>query len=55
MQVRLPRRSRLVEAADGSVITFSAHVRLDSEVDLEYYQNQGILQTVLRKMASGAM
>jgi aconitate hydratase len=43
------------ESEDGKVVTFSARVRLDSEVDLEYYQNQGILQTVLRKMASGAM
>jgi aconitate hydratase len=43
------------EDDDGKVTTFQAHVRLDSAVDLEYYQNQGILQTVLRKMASGAM
>jgi aconitate hydratase len=43
------------EGDGGKVTTFQAHVRLDSAVDLEYYQNQGILQTVLRKMASGAM
>ncbi|MCA9737738.1 MAG: aconitate hydratase, partial [Gemmatimonadetes bacterium] len=42
-------------AEDGSVKTFDARVRLDSDVDVEYYQNGGILQTVLRKMASGAM
>ncbi|MEX2471853.1 MAG: aconitate hydratase [Gemmatimonadota bacterium] len=42
-------------AEDGKVTTFEATVRLDSDVDLEYYQNGGILQTVLRKMASGEM
>jgi aconitate hydratase len=42
-------------AEDGTVTTFEAKVRLDSDVDLEYYQNGGILQTVLRKMASGEM
>ncbi len=30
-------------------------MRLDSEVDVEYYLNGGILQTVLRKMARGEM
>jgi aconitate hydratase len=30
-------------------------VRLDSDVDLEYYRNGGILHTVLRKMAKGEM
>ena len=42
-------------AEDGSVVTFQAKARLDSDVDVEYYQNGGILQTVLRKMATGAM
>ncbi|MEZ4414811.1 MAG: aconitate hydratase AcnA [Gemmatimonadota bacterium] len=52
-----PRGTVQVQAQseDGSVTTFDARVRLDSDVDLEYYQNGGILQTVLRKMASGAM
>ncbi|MDH5589090.1 MAG: aconitate hydratase AcnA [Gemmatimonadota bacterium] len=40
---------------DGKEIRFSARVRLDSEVDVEYYLNGGILQTVLRKMAKGEM
>ncbi len=40
---------------DGSTVDFSAEVRLDSDVDLEYYQNGGILHTVLRKMATGKM
>ncbi len=37
-------------AADGSVKEFSARVRIDSPVELEYYRNGGILQTVLRKL-----
>ncbi len=42
-------------AEDGSDTSFRALVRLDSDVDLEYYRNGGILQTVLRKMARGEM
>jgi aconitate hydratase len=40
---------------DGSSTVFHARARLDSDVDVEYYRNGGILQTVLRKMASGEM
>ncbi len=36
---------------DGSVVAFEAVVRLDSEVEVEYYRNGGILQTVLRRLA----
>ncbi len=42
-------------AEDGTVTRFTTHARLDSEVDVEYYRNGGILQTVLRKMARGEM
>jgi len=42
-------------AEDGKETRFRANVRLDSEVDVEYYLNGGILQTVLRKMAKGEM
>jgi aconitate hydratase len=42
-------------ADDGTVTTFKANARLDSDVDVEYYLNGGILQTVLRKMARGEM
>jgi aconitate hydratase len=42
-------------AEDGTSAQFSARVRLDSEIDVEYYRNGGILQTVLRKMARGEM
>ena len=38
-------------AADGAVTEFSAKVRIDTPVELEYYRNGGILQTVLRKLA----
>ncbi len=35
---------------NGEEILFNVIVRLDNKVDLEYYQNLGILHTVLRKM-----
>ncbi|WP_314587337.1 aconitate hydratase AcnA [Paenibacillus terrigena] len=35
---------------DGSSFNFEAIVRLDSMVDVDYYHNGGILQTVLRQM-----
>ncbi len=41
--------------SDGTRVEFKADVRLDSEVDVEYYQNGGILHTVLRKMGRGEM
>ena len=40
---------------DGSEVSFKAEVRLDSDVELDYYRNGGILHTVLRKMALGEM
>jgi aconitate hydratase len=39
----------------GEVVEFDADVRLDSDVDVEYYLNGGILHTVLRKMGRGEM
>ena len=36
--------------ADGVVTSFSARVRIDTPVEMEYYRNGGILQTVLRKL-----
>ncbi|SFS62805.1 aconitate hydratase AcnA [Marininema halotolerans] len=35
---------------DGSKVEFDAIVRLDSQVDVHYYKNGGILQTVLRQI-----
>ncbi len=39
--------------ADGSTTGFEAIVRLDTAVELDYYRNGGILQTVLRQMLRG--
>jgi aconitate hydratase len=51
--------SAVVEVAaaspEGKKTRFPALARLDSEIDVEYYVNGGILQTVLRKMAKGEM
>ncbi|MFV1964614.1 MAG: aconitate hydratase AcnA [Pirellulaceae bacterium] len=46
-----PRGTVTVKAVSGSnVTTFSTRVRIDTPVELEYYRNGGILQTVLRKL-----
>ncbi len=37
---------------DGAVISFQAVARLDSPIDVEYFRNGGILQTVLRKLVT---
>jgi aconitate hydratase len=39
-----------VTDADGAVMTFNATARLDTPVEVNYYKNGGILQTVLREM-----
>ncbi len=36
---------------DGTTLTFDTTVRLDTPVEVEYYRNGGILQTVLRNLA----
>ena len=36
--------------ADGIKVTFPVKVRIDTPVELDYYRNGGILQTVLRKL-----
>ncbi len=38
--------------SDGSTVVFDAIVRLDTPVEVEYYRNGGILQTVLRNLAT---
>ena len=40
-----------VTAADGTKTSFEAKARIDTPVEVDYYRNGGILQTVLRKMA----
>jgi aconitate hydratase len=42
-------------ADDGATTEFQAKIRLDSDVDVDYYVNGGILNTVLRNMATGKM
>jgi len=39
---------------DGTAVEFKAIVRLNSPVEVEYYRNGGILQTVLRKLLASA-
>jgi aconitate hydratase len=48
-----PREVMTVTATrpDGSTVTFQAIARLDTPVEVNYYKNGGILQTVLRNMA----
>ena len=38
--------------SDGSETKFTASVRLDTPVEVEYYRNGGILHTVLRNLAN---
>ncbi|MFO0790042.1 MAG: aconitate hydratase AcnA [Pirellulales bacterium] len=47
-----PRQKLQVVATkpDGKKIEFHATVRIDTPVELDYYRNGGILQTVLRKL-----
>jgi len=47
-----PRKTLTVKAvkADGAVVTFDVIARLDTDVDVEYFQHGGILQYVLRKL-----
>jgi len=42
-----------VERPDGTQVSFVATARLDTPVEINYYRNGGILQTVLRKMLKG--
>jgi len=49
------RISVVARSADGTEQAFHTIARLDSDVDVEYYRNGGILHTVLRRMGSGEM
>ncbi len=42
-----------VERPDGTQTSFVVTARLDTPVEINYYRNGGILQTVLRKMLKG--
>ncbi|HJT64375.1 MAG TPA: aconitate hydratase AcnA [Candidatus Limnocylindria bacterium] len=50
----LPRQQVTVEARgeDGTERAFQAVARLDGPVDVEYYRQGGVLQTVLRRLAT---
>jgi aconitate hydratase len=50
-----PRQELLVVARgeDGREVRFRAVARLDGEIDVTYYRNGGVLQTVLRRLAAG--
>ena len=43
-----------VRHEDGSETTFSATVRIDTQVEADYYRNGGILHTVLRRLLNEA-
>ncbi|MFA9498254.1 MAG: hypothetical protein ACERKP_06825, partial [Deltaproteobacteria bacterium] len=47
-----PRKVLPVKAVkeDGSEINFEVIARLDTDIDVDYYDNGGILQYVLRKI-----
>ena len=45
----------VAQREDGTRVPFRATARLDSDVDVDYYRNGGILHTVLRRMALGQM
>ena len=45
---------RHVTQQDGKAIEFTTTCRIDTPVEIEYYRNGGILQTVLRKILKGA-
>ncbi|MFZ5817050.1 MAG: aconitate hydratase AcnA [Bacillota bacterium] len=49
-----PRQEFTVVArkADGTEIRFNVISRLDTAVEIEYYKNGGVLQTVLRRLAT---
>ncbi|MBW7885504.1 MAG: aconitate hydratase AcnA [Caldilineaceae bacterium] len=49
-----PRQNYTVRATkdDGTVVEFTVMSRIDTPVEVEYYKNGGILQTVLRRMAA---
>jgi aconitate hydratase len=44
------RASVRAERADGSAVEFATSVRLDTEMELSYYMEGGILQSVLRQL-----
>ena len=48
-----PKKQITVTATreDGTTLSFETIARIDSPIEVEYYRNGGILQTVLRRLA----
>ncbi len=46
-------RVKATPVGGGAAKEFKARVRIDTPVEVEYYRNGGILQTVLRRLAAG--
>jgi aconitate hydratase len=42
------------ERSDGSTLEFGTIARIDSPIEVEYFRNGGILQTVLRRLANSS-
>jgi aconitate hydratase len=51
----VPRKTLQVKAVkpDGKEIRFDVIARLDTDIDIEYFKNGGILQYVIRKLLNG--
>jgi aconitate hydratase len=49
----MQRLGVVATAADGKRTEFTTICRIDTPVELEYYRNGGILQTVLRRILAG--
>ncbi|MEH7495152.1 aconitate hydratase AcnA [Neobacillus niacini] len=47
--------SMLAIREDGSQFSFDVIVRLDNVIDIEYYRNGGIMQTVVQKLLAGTI
>jgi aconitate hydratase len=42
-----------VQRENGEILNIKVVIRLNTPIEVEYYQNGGILHTVLRRMISG--
>ena len=52
LNVSVPKEvSVTAEGEDGSVVEFTALVRIDTPMEAEYFRNGGILRYVLRQLA----
>ena len=56
MEDLAPRKTLQIKAVkpDGKEILFDVIARLDTEIDIEYFKNGGILQYVIRKILNGS-